>query len=144
MEKAFELLIQDHRQIAQWIDQLTWSSTGRDDRVFSQLSDALEAHTAIEEEYVYPPLQETSELKSPIRDAYSEHTMIKNILGELAMSSGIGADWDNQLKALKENIDHHVQEEERVIFAKAPQVLDRTSLANINNHVVSEKQRMAA
>lgn len=140
MEKMFELLQQDHREVAQMISQMQKSSGQKREKLFSQCLDALEMHMQIEEDYLYPALEDIDETKDLVRDSYEEHKMVKKQLKELEKLDVDDPKWDTKLQALKENIESHVQQEETVLFRQAPKVLSREELNDLNDQIIEEKE----
>jgi iron-sulfur cluster repair protein YtfE (RIC family) len=140
MEKMFELLQQDHREISQMISQIQRSSGQKREHLFSQCSDALEMHMQIEEDYLYPALEDIDETMDLVRDSYEEHKMIKKQLKEMEKLNVDDPKWDNKLQAMKENIESHVQQEETVLFRQAPKVLSREELDDLNDQIIEEKE----
>jgi iron-sulfur cluster repair protein YtfE (RIC family) len=140
MEKMFELLQQDHREVSQMISQMQKTSGRKREQIFSQCSDALEMHMQIEEDYLYPALEDIDETMDLIRDSYEEHKMVKKQLKELERLNVDDQKWDAKLQAIKENIESHVQQEETVLFKQAPKVLSREELDDLNDQIIEEKE----
>jgi iron-sulfur cluster repair protein YtfE (RIC family) len=140
MEKMFELLQQDHREISQMISQMQRTSGQKREKLFSQCLDALDMHMQIEEDYLYPALEDIDETKDLVRDSYEEHKMIKKQLMALEKLNVGDPKWDAKLQAMKENIDSHVQEEETVMFRQAAKVLSRAELDDLNDQIMEEKE----
>ncbi|MGC2423097.1 MAG: hemerythrin domain-containing protein [Nitrospirota bacterium] len=140
MEKMFELLQQDHREISQMISQMQKTSGRKREQLFSQCSDALEMHMQIEEDYLYPALEDIDETKDLVRDSYEEHKMVKKLIKDMEKLNVDDQKWDAKLMAMKENIDHHVQQEETVLFRQAPKVLSREELEDLNDQIIEEKE----
>ncbi len=140
MEKMFELLIRDHREVSSLISQMQNVSGHGRERLLSQCADALELHMQIEEDYLYLALEDIDETKDIIRDSYEDHKMVQKQLKELAKLDVDDQKWDARLQALKENFDHHVQQEETVLFKQAPKVLSREELDDLNDQIIEEKE----
>ncbi len=140
MEKMFELLIRDHREVSRIISQMHIVNGQRRERLLSQCTDALEMHMQIEEDYLYPALEDIDETKDIVRDSYEEHKMVQKQLKELGKLDADDDKWDSKLIALKENFDHHAQQEETVLFKQAPKVLSREELEDLNDQIIEEKE----
>jgi iron-sulfur cluster repair protein YtfE (RIC family) len=123
---AFTLLKNDHEKVAgilEKIDGTTERATkGRED-LFTQLKAELDVHTRIEEEILYPALEEYEETRAISLEAYEEHALVKQLLEELAAAPKDDEQWTAKFTVLKENIEHHVEEEEGEMFKKARNVL---------------------
>lgn len=140
MEKMFELLQLDHREISQMISQMQKTSGQKREQLFARCQDALETHMQIEEDYLYPALEDIDETKDLVRDSYEEHKMVKKQIMELEKLNVDDPKWDAKLMAMKENVDHHVQQEETVLFRQAPKVLSRPELDDLNDQIIEEKE----
>src|SRR5690349_5680496 len=138
---AFQLLKADHQKVAQLFDQLE-SADGRSKlQVFEQIRTELELHTLIEETYFYPALEKPKQTHDLTLEAYEEHDVVKNLLQELSGSRNPNDEWEAQAKVLRENVEHHVEEEENELFPKAQQVLSEDEVEELGDQMAAEKQR---
>ncbi|MHB8174069.1 MAG: hemerythrin domain-containing protein [Nitrospirota bacterium] len=140
MEKMFELLMQDHREVSRMINQMQNMSGQKREKLLSQCTDVLEMHMQIEEDYLYPILEDIDETKDIIRDSYEEHKMVQKQLKELGKLDVDDQKWDTRLQAMKENFDHHAQQEETVLFKQTPKLLSREELDDLNYQIIEEKE----
>jgi hypothetical protein len=142
----FELLKKDHKKVSQLLNKLEKAiekeSSSRDE-LFQQIKSELELHTQIEETIFYPALKGEEETKDITLEAYEEHKEVKNLLEAL---SGIDSDdetWAAKCKLLKENIEHHVEEEEGEMFKKARKALEREELEQLGDQMAQAKGQSA-
>src|SRR5690348_10032927 len=138
---AFQLLKADHQKVAQLFDQLESASGRAKLQVFEQIRTELELHTLIEETYFYPALEKPKQTHDLTLEAYEEHDVVKNLLQELSGSRNPNDEWEAQAKVLRENVEHHVEEEENELFPKAQQVLSDDEIENLGDRMAAEKQR---
>ena len=82
----------------------------------------VDVHAHIEETIFYPVLKKAEESRDITLEAYEEHKVVKDLLAKLAAGKP-GDQWNAKLTVLKENVDHHVDEEEGELFDKAKNVL---------------------
>src|SRR5690242_16959382 len=138
---AFQLLKADHRKVAQLFEQLE-SADGRAKlQVFEQIRTELELHTLVEETIFYPALEKPKETHDLTLEAYEEHDVVKKLLRELSGTRTPNDEWEAQAKVLKENVEHHVEEEENELFPKAEDVLSEDDIENLGDRIAAEKQR---
>jgi len=138
---AFQLLKADHRKVAQLFDQLE-SADGRAKlQVFEQIRTELELHTLIEETIFYPALEKPKETHDLTLEAYEEHDVVKKLLRELSGARSANDEWEAQAKVLRENVEHHVEEEENELFPKAEDALSEDELDTLGDRMAAEKQR---
>ena len=145
---AFDLLMMDHQKVSGIFDRLEMNDggvAGSRQQLFQQLKTELTVHAHVEETIFYPALKEHEETRELVAEAYDEHAAVKDLLNELdAMSPGDGG-WDDLLAELRENVEHHVEEEEGDLFEQARLVLSDETLEQIGDRIEQEKQlRLAA
>ena len=144
----FELLKEDHRKVAQLMEQLENIQGGGDRKgqkdLFRQIKEELEVHSQIEEAIFYPALQVETETEEITREAYEEHKLVKTILNELEKMPVEDPQWMARFTVLRENVEHHVEEEEEEMFSKAHEVLNELELSEIAQEMEQEKKRMFA
>ena len=140
---AFDLLMLDHQKVSGIFDQLEMNdggAAGSREQLFRQLKNELDVHAHVEETIFYPALKEAEETRELIAEAYNEHAAVKDLLAELeAMSPGDGG-WDDLLAELRENVEHHVEEEENDLFEQARLVLTSEQAEELGERMNREKQ----
>jgi len=123
---VFTLLKADHKKVAGILEKLD-STTERGvktrEELFTQLKTELDVHANIEETIFYPELEKADETHDITLEAFEEHRLVKQLLAELAEMDKGTEQWTARFTVLKENIEHHVEEEEGEMFPKARKVL---------------------
>src|SRR4028119_422553 len=119
---ATRLLTDDHRTVEELFEQFEKASgDGRKEKLAKQICIELTVHAQIEEEIFYPACEGAVE-KDLLEEAYVEHDAAK-LLIEQIQAGGAGDDfYDAKVKVLKEEIEHHIEEEEKRmegVFAQA-------------------------
>ena len=138
---AFQLLKNDHQIVSGLFDRIE-SATGREKtQLFTRLKSELDVHAHIEEKFFYPALENKQESREITLEAYEEHNVVKDLLAELANGAPAGEEWDAKLKVLRENVDHHVKEEEGELFDKANEVLSDEDIDRLGEEMEAEKAR---
>lgn len=138
---AFKLLQTDHRNVAALFEKLEQASGKEKIIVFNQIKTELELHTHIEETIFYPTLEKPEETHDITLEAYEEHDVVKKLLKELSKARTPNDEWEAQAKVLKENVEHHVEEEENELFGKAEQVLSEEDIEDLGDRMQAEKSR---
>ena len=125
---AIELLTEQHRTVEKLFGQYD-KAKGADDKqeLFEQIADMLAIHARIEEQYFYPAVT-ARKTEDMVMEAFVEHTSIKRLLADLLESDPDDGTFDVQMKVLKEQVEHHVEEEESELFPAARKVLDKETL----------------
>jgi len=131
---AIELLERDHRRLEDLLKKGE-DTTPRAVKARSELLDIitseLNAHELIEEKVLYPALKSHPEAKDIVLEGYQEHHVADLLLKELHHLAKRDERWGPKLKVLKENIEHHIEEEEDKMFPTARSVLSRAELENL-------------
>jgi hemerythrin superfamily protein len=122
-QDAIALLKQDHREVEEMFASFQKASgEGRKQKLAHDICLALSVHAAIEEEIFYPACEGKVE-ENLLKESYVEHDAAKLLIAEIEAGNGSGDDFfDAKVKVLQEEIEHHVEEEEKRmegLFAQA-------------------------
>ena len=124
---ALTLLKDDHDKVKGMLDKLE-KTTERAEVTRTEglqaLKQELTTHEAIEEEILYPALKEFAKTKDITLEAYEEHHVVDTIMAELEQTPVDDETWAAKFTVMKENLEHHIEEEEGEMFKKARQVMD--------------------
>ncbi|MBV9960360.1 MAG: hemerythrin domain-containing protein [Acidobacteria bacterium] len=141
---AIELLKQDHEKVSGIFEKLeptTERGLKTREELFTQLKQELDVHAAIEEEIFYPAIKDADETHEITLEAYEEHAVVKRLLKELAAEPKDTEEWKAKLTVLKENVEHHVEEEEGEMFPKARKVLGEDQIEQLGERLEAAKQQ---
>jgi hemerythrin-like domain-containing protein len=131
---ALTMLMEDHDRLKRLLDDLeTTTERGvktRED-LFTRIKRALTVHEIIEEEIFYPALKSHPRAKEIVLEGYEEHDVVDTLMGELSALPYDDETWGPKAKVMKENIEHHIQEEEGEMFGKARAIFDRAELNDL-------------
>lgn len=144
---AYDLLMEDHKRVSAIFEKLeptTERALKTREELFSKLNSELEVHTAIEEQIFYPVLKQAAETRDITLEAYEEHNVVKELLKELGSTPKNSEKWTAKLTVLKENIEHHVEEEEGEMFKKARKVLTDRQAEKLGEKMEAAKKKLAA
>jgi hemerythrin-like domain-containing protein len=144
---ALSLLKEDHKKVKKMLGELD-STTERGvktrEDLFSKLKGELQVHETIEEEIFYPALKEHPKAKELVLEAYEEHNVVDTVMSEI---EGVAYDderWGAKMTVLKENLEHHIEEEETEMFKQARQVFEREELDELGSRMESRKRELMA
>jgi hemerythrin-like domain-containing protein len=138
---AFELLKADHKKVAELFDRLDAADGKAKLPIFQQIKNELELHTHIEEKIFYPALEKPEETHDLTLEAYEEHKVVKNLLAELSSAKSADDEWQAKAKVLRENVEHHVDEEENELFDKADDALTDEQIESLGERMEAEKAK---
>lgn len=123
---ALELLRSDHRTVSGLFREFKAAPSGeRRSDLARAIRDELDLHATVEEEIFYPALRQAFAAAETERleEAYEEHRVVRELANEASSLLPEDERLPARVEVLRENVDHHVKEEEGELFAKARQVL---------------------
>ena len=110
---AVALLKEDHRTVEDLFAQFEKASgEGRKQELATEICTELSIHAQIEEEIFYPACEGKVE-EDLLKEAYVEHDGAKVLIAEIMAGEPSDEFYDAKVKVLQEQIEHHVQEEEK-------------------------------
>ena len=144
---AFTLLKTDHKTVAglmEKIDGTTERAIKTRDELFTQLKTELDIHAMIEETILYPVLEKVDPTHDITLEAYEEHRLVKQLLSELESEAKDSEEWTAKFTVLKENVEHHVEEEEGEMFKKARKALSEEEIKTLGARLEEAKGKQRA
>jgi hemerythrin superfamily protein len=144
-QQAITLLKADHRAVEKLFAQFE-KATDNDQKkqIFDQINLALKVHTQIEEEIFYPVSREylEGEEEDMVDEAVVEHAAAKDLMAEIeAMQPGEDL-YDAKVKVLSEQIEHHVEEEEKEYFPEC--LKTEMDMKEVGERLKSRKEELMA
>ena len=128
---AMEMLKRQHRQVEKLFKQLDGEdSTDARRRTFEQIADALAIHATIEERHFYPAVKEQP-TEDILLESVEEHLEIKRAIADLLAMDAGEENFDAKVQVLREDVEHHVEEEEKQLFPKVEKLFDEETLSEI-------------
>ena len=113
-QDAIALLKQDHRTVEELFAQFE-KATGeeRKEKLAQKICLELSVHAMIEEEIFYPACEGKVD-EDLLKEAFVEHDGAKVLIAQIQDGDGESDDFfDAKVKVLQEQIEHHVEEEEK-------------------------------
>jgi len=126
------------------LDDTTERAVKTREQTFTKLKADLEVHEAIEEEIFYPALKEHPKTKDIALEGYEEHHVVDMVMGEMLDLPVSDETWTAKFTVMKENLEHHIEEEEDEMFKQARQVFDDTELEELGNRMEMRKKELQA
>jgi hemerythrin superfamily protein len=145
-QDAVSMLTAEHREVSELFEQyekLTDRAKVSKKKLADQICNALIAHTTIEEEIFYPAVREAVKDSGDVVDeAVVEHAAAKDLIAQIQEMDPDDELYDAKVKVLSEQIEHHVQEEEKEMFPKAKQ--SGMDLEALGQEMAGRKQELQA
>ena len=121
-QDAIALLKADHRAVEELFEKFEKASgDGRKQALAEEICLELSVHAQIEEEIFYPACEGKVE-EDLLKESYVEHDGAKVLIAEIIKGGPSDEFYDAKVKVLQEEIEHHVEEEEKRmegLFAQA-------------------------
>ena len=140
---AISLLKDDHDKVKKMLaDGESTTERGEKTRteLFAKLKEEMVLHERIEEEIFYPALKEHPKAKDIVLEGFEEHHVVDEIMGELEATDVTDETWGAKFKVMKENIEHHIEEEEGEMFKQARQVFENDELEQLGARMMELKK----
>jgi hemerythrin-like domain-containing protein len=140
---AVTMLKDDHdkvKKILSDLDSTTERGVKTREELFAKVHRELEVHETIEEEIFYPELKSHPKAEDIVLEGFEEHHVVDLLMGELERLDVSDETWGAKAKVMKENIEHHIEEEEGEMFKAARQVFDSAELEDLGRRMAQRKQ----
>jgi hypothetical protein len=140
---AITLLKNDHDKVKKLLadgeETTERAEVGRTE-LFATLKEEMLIHERIEEEIFYPALKEHPKAKEIVLEGFEEHHVVDEIMGELELTPVTDEQWGAKFKVMKENIEHHIEEEEGEMFKQARQIFSTDELESLGARMMELKK----
>jgi len=141
-----ETLKQDHNDVADMLQRLV-ESTGAAERkkLLASTKEALVPHLRAEEKMVYDAIEALrgKEQKTHAEEGYLEHGLGDKMLRDLGkMKDPLSPEFSAAAKVLKELVEHHVEEEEKNIWADVENNFSNEDRIAMNRKFLAAKKRV--
>jgi hypothetical protein len=144
---AIALLKEDHdkvKKILEDLDATTERGVKTREELYTKLRTELVVHEAIEEEIFYPALKEHPKAKELVLEAYEEHNVVDMVMADIDGLPYDDETWGAKLTVMKENLEHHIEEEEGEMFPQSRQVFDADELEDLGERMAARKEELMA
>ena len=142
---VFTLLKKDHtlvKKLFTRLEDLELSDLSERQQLFQQLKCELDIHSKLEEALLYAPLKDINKTHTSILEATEEHHLVEKLLIDLSSGPMNTEEWCAKLTVLKENVLHHIKEEESELFPLAEKALDREQLIQIGKQLQTQRKKL--
>lgn len=125
MSSVVELIKMDHEQVNNLFQEYETAADSEKQAIANKIMTELEIHAKIEEEIFYPAFRKKAdkEGKELVSEALEEHKGMKELIKELKELESDDESFDEKLQELKEEVTHHVEEEESEMLPMAEEDL---------------------
>ncbi|MBT8096103.1 MAG: hemerythrin domain-containing protein [Woeseia sp.] len=138
----YQRLTEDHgkqRGMAAGLAKTEGDSAERN-RLFEEFCNELEAHAAAEEQTFYAELIATNDGQEKARHSVAEHKQAADLIKKLQQTDMSSSAWLQTFKKLKEEVEHHVDEEENEVFPLAQQLISEQRANELADEFAARKE----
>jgi len=142
---ALTLLKADHdkiKKILSHIEATTERGVKTREEFFNKVKAELKVHEAIEEEILYPALKEHPKAKDLVLEAYEEHNVVDTVMAEIDETPFDDETWGAKFTVMKENLEHHIEEEESEMFEQCRDLFDSSELTQLGDAMEARKEAL--
>lgn len=142
---ALKLLKEDHRKVEELFERyLEQEGNSKSQSICDQIFRDLEAHTAVEEEFLYPEIAKlkSAKAKKMVKESYVEHSEVKNLIRELKKMDLEDEEYEAKMDMLMENVTHHVEEEETELFPEVESEME--NLDAMGDRIQARKEQLVS
>jgi hemerythrin superfamily protein len=141
---AIDLLRKQHRQVEELFEEFESTGDGAQqtrERLCREISDELAVHAEIEEKIFYPEAKQddTEEL---LRESVEEHLAVKRLVAEIMEAEADDEQLKARMKVLKEQVEHHVREEEKELFPRVRKECTPEELDDLGDRMETMADRL--
>jgi hemerythrin superfamily protein len=140
---AINLLKADHRKVETLFSDFEKAGgEARQLQIARKICLELKIHTQIEEEIFYPAARDFLEDDEIVNEALVEHQAAKELIAQIETMDAADEMFEAKVTVLQEQIEHHVEEEEKEFFPQV-QKSDMDTKA-IGEQLLARKQQLMA
>ena|SRR5438046_1539160 len=140
---AITLLEDDHRKVKKLLaegEETTERAEKTRAELYATLRREMEIHERIEEEIFYPALKADPRASDIVLEGFEEHHVVDEIMAELGQTDVTDETWAAKFNVMKENIEHHIEEEEGEMFVEARRAFGDEELEELGVRMMELKQ----
>jgi hemerythrin-like domain-containing protein len=142
---AIVLLKNDHKEIKKTFNAFKKAGENANKekgRLVKKMIELLTVHTYIENEVMYPRVRELlPELEDDVLESYEEHHVADVLVMELSMMKPTDERFTAKTTVLIENVEHHIDEEEKEWFPQVRAGLSRRVLQELGADMLQAKKK---
>lgn len=129
-----------HRKLMDRIADTEGDSAARQ-KAWNDFYYDIKSHAAAEEETFYSKLMAKTWGQDAARHSVEEHAQLDDLLEELNGMDMASSGWLNKFHKLQHDYTHHMDEEERDIFARAREVMDESRVEEFGRNFRARKAK---
>ena len=143
MPSIYDAIVKDHERHRDLLDRVAQTEGDSKDRrdAWDAFYRDVKSHSAAEEETFYSKLISKTWGQDAARHSVHEHAEMDEILEELREMDMSSPGWLTRFKTLKHDYEHHMEEEENEVFARAKEVIGAEKNEEFGEKFLSHKSK---
>lgn len=142
---AITLLKEDHRKVEKLFKEIEKAPLNTRDELFTEIRRELTVHSELEEQLLYPAAEKAKPTHALALESVEEHKQVDKVMADLAQTDKKTDTWMAGLTVLKEDVLHHIEEEEHELFPTIEKdVLSKDRLAEVGMQMERLKSELMA
>lgn len=145
----FTTLKTEHEELKSLLEFGETCPVDKRQAVLKKIELALVPHSRGEEKTLYAVLRQESideddeDALDMANEAYEEHRAVDDLMSDIKLCSTKDETWVAKLKVIKENLQHHIKEEESRLFKMAKDLIPKDILEEIAVEYIRVKEKFA-
>ena len=132
---GIDLLVSQHRALEALLDQTLEAKDAHSRRaLFRRVGDELSVHLGAEEQVFYPAVR-AKRTEDILLESLEEHLSLKRLLADLIDLDPEDRTFEPKFKVLREQAEHHHEEEEAHLFPKVRQLLPTADIDRLGDEM---------
>lgn len=133
----FEQLKAEHQVVKDLLKQAEEATVQEREALLEEIEENLVPHARGEEKTLYSFLYERlkgggdEKALNLTNEAYEEHRVVDELMADLKQTDPSSETWLAKLTVIKENLNHHIKEEEEELFSKAKEIISKNELGEV-------------
>jgi len=140
---AIDMLESQHREVEKLFEAFEKAPKGQQRKIFLQIADKLAVHAAIEEKHFYPAAR-NEDTEDLLLESAEEHLSVKRVIADLLKLDEKDETFEAKVTTLKEQVEHHVEEEENELFPQVEDLLDEDTLEALEQEMTATQEDLLA
>ena len=142
MTSIYDAIQEDHQTHRTLLNQIAETSGDSEERrkAWKAFYEDVKSHAAAEEETFYSKLMNKTWGQDAARHSVHEHQQMDDIMEELNEMDMSSPGWLTRFKTLKHDYEHHMEEEEDEVFARAREVIPESEIEGYGDRFNARKE----
>lgn len=137
----FDLLKRDHDEVSELLHELESAGSRKAQELLGEITRKITAHSRAEESVFYGHLLHNERTRAKILEALEEHKLVDTLLLELDRLQTKDEKFKAKVGVLRDNVGHHVDEEEGELFPLARQIISEEEAVELGQQFLAERER---